>query len=258
MKNGSTLGTFIVGVAMLAATVVGFLQWMRIQALEAGQQQVLSQLQEMTVMLQGGAAGARTAEAPPITAPAEAPLPETVRTAGAPALGKADARVVMVEFSDFECPFCGRFTAQTFPQLKAEYIDTGKIRYVFRNFPLEQIHPRAMKSAQAAECAHQQGKFWPMHDRLFTNQQALGDADLDAHAKAVGLNTSAFGQCLPGTVGKIRSDLDEGSRGGISGTPGFFIGTTGADGNLRVLKRIVGAQPYANFKSALDEALNTL
>lgn len=173
-------------------------------------------------------------------------------------IGRADAKLTIVEFSDFECPFCGRFTRDTFPQLKAEYIDTGKVKYAFRNFPLARMHPRAMKAAEAGECAHLQGKFWPLHDRLFANQQALAESDLVAHAQALGVDMARFKPCLAGeTVAKIRQDLDEGARGGITGTPGFFIGTTGPDGNLKVLHRIVGAQPYANFKAALDAALTS-
>ena len=219
-----------------------------LKALRQEVQQLVKTLQSRPAPQTAGAAAAAPA-APP-------PLPATIRIGSAPALGRADAKVAIVEFSDFECPFCGRFNRDTFPQLKAEYIDTGKVRYVFRNFPLESIHPRAMKSAEAAECAHVQGKFWPMHDRLYANQQALADADLVAHAQALGLDMTPFQQCMAGqAVAKIRQDLDEGARGGITGTPGFFVGTTGPDGNLRVLRRIVGAQPYAAFKAALDALL---
>lgn len=253
-------------VAVLVAAVLGFFVTrqesasgqgtleQRVAALESGHVALQQQIQQLRTSLQARPAG--QAAAPAAAPAAPPPLPATIRIGSAPVLGRADARLTIVEFSDFECPFCGRFNRDTFPQLKTEYIDTGKVRYVFRNFPLERIHPRAMKSAEAGECAHAQGKFWPMHDRLFTNQQALAEPDLVAHAQALGLDMTAFRPCLAGqSVAKIRQDLDEGARGGITGTPGFFLGTAGADGNLRVLRRIVGAQPFASFKTALDALL---
>lgn len=224
----------------------------RVAALESGHLALQQQIQQ----LQAGGQNQEGGQAAAPAAPRDPALPAELDIAGAPALGPVTATLTMVEFSDFECPFCGRYQRETFPQLKAEYIDSGKIRYVFRHFPLTQIHPRAMKSAEAAECAHRQGKFWPMHDRLFANQQALADDTLVAHAQAVGLNMAAFQQCFGGQAqAKIRQDLDEGAGGGVSGTPGFFLAEAAKDGKVRVLSRIVGAQPYANFKSAIDAQL---
>ena len=107
-----------------------------------------------------------------------AALPGSVRAslADAPALGRPDAPVTLVEFSDYQCPFCGRFFSATLSTLKRDYIDTGKVRYVFRDYPLAQIHPQARKAAEAAHCAGDQGKYWEMHDRLFRNQKALTPA----------------------------------------------------------------------------------
>src|SRR5690349_18876426 len=116
----------------------------------------------------------------------------TVTTANSPALGRRDAPVTIVEFSDYECPFCRQFVSATLPTLKSTYVDAGKVRYVFRDFPLEQLHPHARKAAEAAHCAGEQGKYWEMHDLLFQNQQALGTDDLAGYAGRLGVDAATF------------------------------------------------------------------
>jgi len=230
----------------------------RIAALEAVQQAILKELQEIRAMLL----------ARPIAQPAATPTTGGVvptvqaapnidlETTDAPSLGPVSAKITIVEFSDFQCPFCGRYSRDTFPQVERDYVSAGKIRYVFRHYPLERIHPRALKAAEAGECAHQQGKFWEMHTRLFANQQALAESDLVKSAEALGLNSAAFQQCLAGrTTERIRHDQADGSRAGISGTPMFFLGTTMTDGKVHVLRKLSGAKPYAAFKAAIDEML---
>jgi len=120
-----------------------------------------------------------------------------------PSKGNKDADVYVIEFSDFQCPFCRRFYTQTLTQLEDEYIKTNKIYFVYRDFPLDSIHPGATPAAQAAECADDQNKFWEMHNKIFDEQQKLGqgtvqfsDDDLKAWAKDIGLNTQTFNQCL--------------------------------------------------------------
>jgi len=175
-------------------------------------------------------------------------------TEGQPSLGKADAPVVMVEFSDFQCPFCWRFWQQSFARLKAEYIDTGTVRFVFRDFPLTQLHPHAELAAEAGDCADEQGEFWPMHDLLFRHQsewakgsELVARQSFRQYAQALGLKLAQFGACLSDKRYQqvIREDLQAGSQLGVRGTPTFFI-------NGRPL---VGAQPYATFKSAIESAL---
>jgi protein-disulfide isomerase len=107
--------------------------------------------------------------------------------AGRPAKGASGARVILIEFSDFECPYCGRHFRQTLPRIDREYVQTGKVRYVFRHFPLESLHKEAFKAAEAALCAGDQQKFWEMHDRLFAHQDALATGKLPGHAAALGL-----------------------------------------------------------------------
>jgi len=172
--------------------------------------------------------------------------------------GKADAKLTLVEFTDFQCPFCARYAHDAYAQIERDYVATGKLRYALRHFPLERIHPQAFKAAVAAECARQQGKFWEMHTQLFANQQQLAETDLVRHASAIGLNAARFQQCLAGPASAaVRQDIDAGMRATITGTPTFFIGVAGPDGKIRVLRRISGALPYATLKSTLDELLSS-
>jgi protein-disulfide isomerase len=173
-----------------------------------------------------------------------------------PALGRPDAPVTLVEFSDYQCPFCQRFFAATLPALKKDYIDTGKVRYVFRDFPLDQIHPQARKAAEAAHCAGEQGKYWEMHDVLFGNQQALQPPKLSEHARALGLDGARFDECL--TSGKhaarVSQGLTDGQAAGVQGTPGFVVAkTTPGDSVEGAL--VVGAQPVEVFRRLIDQLL---
>lgn len=176
---------------------------------------------------------------------------------GQPVLGKADAKVTIVEFSDFQCPYCQKFFKETFAQIKSQYIDTGKAKLVFRHFPLP-FHVNAQIAGVAAECANRQGKFWEYHDLLFNNGQPdgtnLAAADLKKYADSLGLNNGTLGfgknkfnQCLDGksTLDVVNNDLKAGQTIGVSGTPTFFI-----NGNM-----LVGAQPFSAFQQAIDAAL---
>ncbi len=198
----------------------------------------------------------------PAAAPPQAPAfrETTLKLDGAPTLGSKTAKVALVEFSDYQCPFCQRHVQQTHPQLFKEYIETGKVRYIFRDFPLESIHPAAFKAAEAARCGGDQGKYFEMHHQLFTNQRALTPPDLEAHAKTVGLDEAKFKTCLDSGkhAANVKADLAEGRRVGVSGTPGFLVGLTESNGSaVKAVKFINGAQPYANFKETLDVLLQT-
>jgi protein-disulfide isomerase len=143
----------------------------------------------------------------------EPPLPaEPVSLNGAITKGSRDAKVALIEYSDFECPFCGRFARDTLPLLEEEYVRPGRVLVGFRHYPLR-IHPRAPKAAEAVECAGEQKKFWEMHDRLFQEPRQLEEASLRAHAREIGLNGQAFDACLDGRMtAKIQADMDEGRR----------------------------------------------
>lgn len=146
------------------------------------------------------------------------------------------------------------------PQIEREYIKTGKLKYVARDFPLESIHRDAFKAAEAAHCAGDQGKYWEMHARLFANQRALGPSDLALHAQAVGLDRPKFQACLESGkhAEKIRKDLADGQKAGVTGTPAFFLGVTRPnDPTVKVLRVLTGAQPYASFKEAIDSVLSS-
>jgi len=179
-----------------------------------------------------------------------------VSIAGNLIMGKKDAPVTMIEFSDYQCPFCRRFFETTLPTLKAEYIATGKVRYVFRDFPLDQIHPYARKAAEAAHCAGDQGKFWEMHDLLFQNQQALQVESLKAHARSLRLNGAPFDSCLDRGkyAAEVQKDFDDGVAVGVRGTPSFFIGKTRSDDTIQGTF-LSGALPAPIFRQAIDNAL---
>ena len=174
----------------------------------------------------------------------------------APMMGRPDAPVTLVEFSDYQCPFCQRFFAATLPALKKDYIETGKVRYVFRDYPLDQIHPQARKAAEAAHCAGEQGKYWEMHDVLFGNQQALQPPQLSDHARTLGLDGARFDQCLTaGThAARVSKGLTDGQAAGVQGTPGFVVAKT-TPGNTVEGALVVGAQPVEVFRRLIDQLL---
>jgi protein-disulfide isomerase len=144
------------------------------------------------------------------------------------------------------------------PQIDRDYIKTGKVKYVVRDFPLTRIHPQAFKGHEAARCAGDQDKFWEMHGRLFAGQSAMTPSDLESHAQALGIDLSKFRDCL--TNGKhaagIQQDVEEGEKAGITGTPTFMLGPTDLkEARLRVSRTLTGAQPYERFKDAIEAVL---
>jgi len=224
-----------------------------IDAVRDSQKLILSEIENVKRLLQQGVPAAAGA-AP--TAFREAVL----SIEGAPILGDKNAKVTLVEFTDYQCPFCGRHFSQVYPQINEEYIKTGKVKYVLRDFPLESIHPLAFKAAEAARCGGEQGKYWEMHDKLFENQTALTATDLAAHAKAAGLDAAKFKECLESGkhAAKVRSDIAEGRTAGVTGTPGFFVGLTQPNGTkITATKNIIGAQPFTSIKDAIEAVLAT-
>ncbi len=165
-----------------------------------------------------------------------------------PKLGNADAKVSIIEFSDFECPSCGSFVRETFDDLKREYIDTGKVSFVFKNFPITNTHKNAMMAALASECADEQGKFWEYHDMLFRSQKSLEKKDLKEYAADLDLDTDMFNTCLDSEKYKdeVSNDMEEGTGLGVRGTPTFFI-------NGRALS---GALPIEEFENVINEELS--
>ncbi len=170
-----------------------------------------------------------------------------------PALGSKNAKVVLVDFSDFECPFCKKYFDETFEQLKKDYVDTGKVIYYYRHFPLD-FHSAAKPAAIASECANEQGKFWEYHDLIFKEQDKIAQKTPDeikqalkGFAVSLGLNTSNFNNCLDLEKYKanVEKDQKEGQTAGVNGTPTFFVNGLS----------VVGAQPYSVFKTIIDQEL---
>ena len=195
---------------------------------------------------------------PPSAPPApQAPQHLKVNTNSEFILGDKNAPLTMVEFTDFQCPFCGRFESATFPVIKRNYIDTGKLRLVVRDLPLEGLHPFAMMAAQAAHCAGDQGKYWEMKDILFRNQSKLDGDSLTGYAtKDLGLQADSFKSCM--ATGKHLSDIGKDARYaqslGITGTPSFVIGKT-PSGDTMDGQVIIGALPLENFTDVIDSML---
>lgn len=174
---------------------------------------------------------------------------------GMAVLGRADAPVTIVEFSDYQCPYCRQYALQTLPKIKETYIDTGQVRYLFKDYPLPS-HPSAQKAAEAAHCAGAQGAFWEMHARLFESQSTWSqqgqEGAIDAfvrYAKELGLEDVAFRACLEGGQfgEQIRQDQWEGEQAGVYGTPSFLVND----------QLLAGAYPFETFQEIIEAKLQT-
>jgi protein-disulfide isomerase len=215
-----------------------------IEALKKGQADILKQLEEIRKLVT------------PKQREVVSDIDVTLDIAGDPVKGSPDAKVALIEFTDYQCPFCGRNEKTVMPQVIKDYVDTGKVRYVLRDFPLP-FHKNARNAAFAAHCAGEQGKYWEMHDLLFQNQQALEPEKLSAYAATLKLDTAAFDECMKSDryAGKVTASLQDGNKATVQGTPSLVVGVMGADGKVKGTKIIRGAVPYAVFKSTLDAML---
>lgn len=191
-------------------------------------------------------------------------IPEPVKISldDDPIRGDKDAPITILEFSDFQCPFCARFHIQTLPMLLETYIDTGKVNLVYRDFPIQSSHPNALPAAVAAECADDQDKYWQYHDMLFENQRSWSGLEITQavsmfkqYANELGLEQESFDNCLD--TGKhldeVRKDLDDGRAYEVTGTPGFFIGNE----EIGFVK-LNGAQPFEAFQQVIESQLSGL
>jgi protein-disulfide isomerase len=187
-------------------------------------------------------------------------LPMKISADDDPIIGNPDAPITIIEFTDFQCPFCARFHTQTLPLILEEYIEQGKVKLVVRDFPIQSIHPNAVSASVASECANEQGKVKEMHDMLFYNQNEWSKQETDdalslfsQYAAEIQLEQETFDSCL--TSGKyleeIKKDLDDGRNYGVSGTPGFFIGNDQIG-----YVELKGAQPFDSFKKVIDAQLD--
>ncbi|NNL59643.1 MAG: DsbA family protein [Nitrosopumilus sp.] len=193
--------------------------------------------------------------------PSEQPKPPVKISAdNDPIIGNPDAPITIIEFSDFQCPFCARFHIQTLPLILQDYIDQGKVKLVFRDFPIQSIHPNALPAAVAAECANEQGEFRKMHDMLFNNQNEWNNQEtviaisiFSQYADAIQLDQETFDSCLSSGkyIEEIQKDLNDGRDYGVTGTPGFFVGND----QLGYVE-LKGAQPFDSFKKIIDAQLD--
>jgi protein-disulfide isomerase len=193
-----------------------------------------------------------------ITQPQQPQQPTTARLTNLTGfvMGRPDAPLTIVEFTDLQCPFCRQYATSTFDQIKTNWIDTGKLRYISRDYPLD-FHPQAMRAARAARCAGDQGKFWEMRFGLVRNAHLLSPDYITKAAADLKLDAPAFASCVASTKfdAEIQADIVEGTRIGMTGTPTFVIGRT--SGSSLEGPMIVGAMPYATFDAKLRDLLGT-
>ncbi len=227
------------------------------QSLQQQNDQILNELKAIRQLLEKlagplGQPGAQQAGVPSADAEVKLAGPITGYI-----LGKPDAPLTMVEFTDLQCPFCRQFRTGAFEQLKKDYIDTGTLRYISRDFPLDQLHPLAATAARAARCAGEQGRFWEMRHAILLNNSQLKDAMFTTLASELKLDAAVFASCLA-AAGRfdadLRKDQADAASVGISGTPSFVVGRTTASDLEGVL--IVGAQPFAAFDARLKNLLS--
>ena len=224
----------------------------------------------IAILVQGGIIkiGRPTAAQPVATQPTSTQVPQatpppissTVSVDDDPILGSKDAPVTLIEFSDYECPFCKRHFDQVYSQLKKDYLDTGKVKLVFRDYPLPFHDPMATFEAKAANCAKDQGgdsAYFKFHDAIFTKTTSNGNGltkdQVYQMAVDLGLNQANLKICADSDKfdAEVKKDISDGSAAGVSGTPSFFVGKSDLSGTITG-KLIVGAQPYSAFQSAID------
>ncbi len=217
---------------------------------------------ELETLLIAAGQGSAAQTPQPTQQPTQPSTPQIIQVSldDDPVKGNPDAPVTLVEFSDFQCPFCKRFHQNTLPLILENYVDTGKVKFVYRDFPIVSIHPNgAVVTALAAECADEQGIFWQYHDKIFQNQknwERLATEDvvnvLKSYAVDLALDTKQFNECLDSGkyLNEVNNDLKEGNSYGITGTPSFFIGNE-KSGYIK----LTGAQPYSVFQNIFDQLL---
>jgi len=241
-----SLVTLTVSAALLAGTSLAHADGMTTE-----------QAQEMLNELKAIRAAVEKLQSAPAQQQAAAPASDKVSYKLAPggfSMGDAKAPLVMVEYTDFQCPFCQQFHNTAFAQIKANYIDTGKIRFVSRDFPLG-FHENARRAATAGRCAAEQGKYWEMRHVMIVNASALKEDNLTAYAGNIKMDVPKFKSCLESDKynAQIDKDIAEGGVAGVQGTPSFVIGRLDNDKLEGV--RLVGAMPYDDFDAKIQELL---
>ena len=235
----------------VAATLLGGVTLAHAEGITSEQaQQILDELKAIRKTLE-------TRPAVPAQPAAPAPVDDKVSiafTAGGFSVGKENEPLVLIEYTDYQCPFCQRYHNDSFAQIKANFIDTGKIRYISRDFPLP-FHENARRGATAARCAAEQGKFWELRHTMIVNANQLQADKLGGYAQAASMDVPKFQACVDSDKYRaaIDKDIAEGSAVGVSGTPSFVLGRV-ENGQLQGV-RMVGAMPYAQFEAKIQDML---
>lgn len=235
---------WIRNVLMIAATLASGIPMGAADSVTSKQMDdILAELRQIRTLLESNGPPRRVADGQPTRV--------TLDIKDAPVLGSKDAQVTIVEFMDYQCPYCKRFHSQTFPDLKKLYIDTGKIRFYVMDFPLD-VHPKALLAAQAGRCAAEQGKFWAIHDLMQSEGETLDNDKIGEFAKTSALDVNGLRECLESGKYKdaIRLGISEASSKGIQATPTFVVGKstqTGVEGEL-----VLGAMPFGIFQKKID------
>jgi protein-disulfide isomerase len=172
--------------------------------------------------------------------------------------GTLSAQIVVIEFADFECPFCATYARTTFPQVRSSLIDRGLASYAFMHFPLDEIHKQARRAATAAVCAARQGKFWEMHEALFSGRSAVPDRTLWSDKGLGPLNAAKFDECMTAGTEMVSSQVLEGQRLGVKGTPTFFVGETLSDGQVELKRRLEGAVSFEVLQGAVKSVADAM
>jgi protein-disulfide isomerase len=231
---------FIIGAAVFSARGGTSIEDIRNAAAEGARSAVQEQIAGLSARIDELSSNQQNGQ------PTQPQGPVQINTEGSPSWGPADAKVTIVEFSDFQCPFCARFHAETYELLQAEY--GSRVRFVFKHYPIVSRHPEAANAANASECAREQGKFVEYYRALFANYENLNRNTYLSIAQSVGVaDINSFTTCMDSSAhfARIQADLDEGNIIGVTGTPTFYVNGL----------PLVGAQPYAAFKIAIDQAL---
>ncbi len=220
-----------------------------IAELKAGQAAMQNDLAEIKKLVQQSGRVAKTSTF----------KPQDVSIAGAAMKGNADAPVTIIEFSDYQCPYCKRHAERTMPSLVEKYVETGKVKLVMKETPIESIHPLAMGASQAALCAGDQDKYWEMHDIIFANYKKLSPDELKGYAAEIGLDSSDFDNCLDTAKyeKRVKEHMSTGRKLGVRGTPGFVVGLTDPKdpSKVKATKYIKGSQSLDVFSEAVEELL---
>lgn len=201
----------------------------------------------------------KTAPAAPARPAAPVFKEQVVSVAGSPYMGEVDATLTLIEYSDYQCPFCARHYRDVLPDFIKEYIETGKLKYVMRELPLTNIHPNAMNASYAALCAGDQGQYFAMHNILFDNQRELDVVSLKGYAAGLGLDTNTFDECLDNKKHKeqVEKDMASSKIFGITGTPAFAFGVTDPEDpdKVNIKKVMKGAQGFRFFQNQINPLL---